>query len=107
MKIIGEIFQERNNQDDKWGEQNHEPFIWLSILAEEVGEANKAYMESYFRNGPDIEYRKEMVQVAAVALAAIECFDRNNYWVCGKCNEKVADIQKHNKTCKSRVKDGT
>jgi len=44
---------------------------WLVILQEECGEAAEAALEN---NGS--KYRDEMVHVAAVALAAVECFDR-------------------------------
>ena len=40
---------------------------------QEVGEASKAAVEYNYR-----EYRKELIQVAAVAIAMIECLDRNN-----------------------------
>ena len=68
---IGEVINERKKQDEKWGEQNHHPYKWLSILGEEVGEANKAALE-----GSLLRYREELVQVAAVAIAAIECLER-------------------------------
>ncbi|EKO51299.1 hypothetical protein LEP1GSC131_2064 [Leptospira kirschneri str. 200802841] len=51
------------------------------ILGEEVGEVQKAALESYFRyegkNHDYSEYRNELIQVAAVAISMIECFDRN------------------------------
>ena len=43
----------------------------MPILLEELGEANRALLEK--KNN---HYREEMVQVAAVAVAMIECFDR-------------------------------
>lgn len=75
------VRRERERQDAKWGEQNHEPFLWMTILGEEFGEACKAALEATF-NGeklPDAclsEYRVELVQTAAVAVAAIESLDR-------------------------------
>ena len=63
-----EIINERTLQDKKWGKQNHSSFVWLAILGEEVGEANKAILQSNY-------YRNEMIQVASVALAAIESLD--------------------------------
>jgi len=72
MKIYNQIKAERSRQDNKWGEQNHMPFKWLAILGEEVGESNKAALELKLT-----QYRKELIQVAAVAVAAIECMDRN------------------------------
>ncbi|EMN44066.1 MazG-like family protein [Leptospira weilii] len=79
-KIIQEILREREKQDQKWGEQNYNPIEWCAILGEEVGEVNKAALETHFKfDGKNdyIEYRKELIQVSAVALAMIECLDRN------------------------------
>ena len=72
-KCLDEIKSERKRQDEKWGEQNHDPLYWISILVEEVGEAAKEVLENKFSN-----YRKELVQCAAVCVAAIESFDRND-----------------------------
>ena len=75
-KILQEVAHERKKQDEKWGQQNHSPADFLMILGEEVGEANKAALEHRFANKPLDEYRKELVQVAAVAVAMIEAYDR-------------------------------
>ena len=72
-KYLDEIKSERRRQDEKWGEQNHEPLYWISILVEEVGEAAKEVLENKYSN-----YRKELVQCAAVCVAAIESLDRND-----------------------------
>jgi len=77
-KIISEIKEERYSQDRKWGIQNHNPEWWMQILMEEVGEVSKALLEAKFGNWSLSEYRKEMVQVAAVAVVMLECFDRNS-----------------------------
>lgn len=69
--VLGDVAIELFRQDCKWGEQNHAPEKWITILTEEVGESAKAALEE----NPD-EYRKELIQVAAVAVAAIECLDR-------------------------------
>ncbi|WP_036072678.1 MazG-like family protein [Leptospira noguchii] len=79
-KIIQEILEEREKQDEKWGEQNHKPIEWCAILVEEVGEVSKAALETYFKyKGKDSysEYRRELIQVSAVAMVMIECLDRN------------------------------
>jgi hypothetical protein len=73
---MSNVLLERRQQDEKWGEQNHDPYVWLCILGEEVGEANEAVLEARFGGKEIIKYRDEMVQIAAVALAAIEAFDR-------------------------------
>lgn len=83
---MDDVIAERERQNQKWGEQNHSPMQWLPILMEEVGEASQRAVQAYFggaRDGQRVhderqaQYREEMVQVAAVAVAMIECFDRN------------------------------
>lgn len=69
--VLLEVAEERSRQDELWGEQNHTSWQWLAILTEEVGEVAKAINE----NQPN-DYRDELVQVAAVAVAAVESFDR-------------------------------
>jgi NTP pyrophosphatase (non-canonical NTP hydrolase) len=79
-KILEEVQQERVKQDAKWGEQNHLPIEWCAILGEEVGEVNKEALENHFRYNDKrnyANYRDELIQVAAVAVAMIECLDRN------------------------------
>ena len=56
--------------------------VWLSILGEEVGEANQAANEAYlFLDGYPSEadwskYREELIQIGAVVIAMIESYDR-------------------------------
>lgn len=82
-RILEEVLQERVSQDKKWGEQNHAPMIWLGILAEEFGEVAMDANDFHFAKdtGRRFEkgqgYRAELVQVAAVAVAMIESYDRN------------------------------
>lgn len=103
MTILKEIQAERERQDKKWGEQNH-PFVfltedfgvneysagadiarlvcdeqflkkegtWEDILNEEVWEALEQAAK-----GNTKEFREELIQVAAVVVAMIECLDRN------------------------------
>lgn len=73
-----DVMAERNRQEAKWGEQNHHPFTYLAILGEEVGEANQAALQSVFSGKTWANYRTELVHVAAVAVAMIECIDRHN-----------------------------
>lgn len=69
--IDEDIKKERARQDRQWGEQNHFPQKWLTILMEEVGEVASAILERDYDG-----YRNELVQVAAVAIAALEAIDR-------------------------------
>ncbi len=77
--ILNEIVKERKRQDQKWGEQNHEPVEWMSVLIEEVGEAGKAVLEDRLKHNTNglHNYREELIQIAAVTIAMIESYDRN------------------------------
>lgn len=77
------VIEERQRQDAKWGEQNHDPQYWMGILGEEFGELCQAVNETVFNNGPEerkkggyANMRAEAVQVAAVSVAFIELLDR-------------------------------
>lgn len=78
LSALGAVCYERNRQDEKWGVQNHDPFLWLGILMEEVGEVARDLIEMDAFNRPEQfeKYRSELIQVAAVAVAAVECLDR-------------------------------
>lgn len=79
MTAFGDIVRERDCQDKQWGEQNWKPLEWFPILSEEVGEVGKALAEGLGPREFDAEnYREELVQVAAVAIAAIQAFDRGH-----------------------------
>jgi NTP pyrophosphatase (non-canonical NTP hydrolase) len=72
---INDVRLERDRQDEKWGSnRNLSQLFWCAILGEEVGEVNKAVLERD-REG----YRAELVQVAAVCVAAVENYDREEY----------------------------
>jgi NTP pyrophosphatase (non-canonical NTP hydrolase) len=85
--ILAEVITERASQDDQWGEQNHLPSKWMLILMEEVGEASKEVLEAYALGDgvgliePLEKWRAELIQVAAVAVAAVECYDRNKEFI--------------------------
>ncbi len=76
-----DIINERKRQNEKWGEQNHEPIWWLGILMEEIGELAQAIIEikfiSFGSRGIPENIRMEAVHVAAVAVAFVESLDRN------------------------------
>lgn len=84
-----EVLQERKRQDKKFGIQNNNQIEWVAILVEEVGEASKEAVDWHFGFGIDdptltvaiqtarqFDYRKEMIQVSATALSAVQSFDR-------------------------------
>src|SRR5271155_1513767 len=83
-KILTEVKEERKRQDQKWNEQNHGPMVWIGILGEEFGESAKAANEFHFSEQPGElrtswlkNYREELIQTAAVCVAAVESLDRN------------------------------
>ena len=80
------VDKERTYQDKLWGEQNHPPFTWFAILAEEIGELNSAWLHEEFNifpntsaseHGEDIE--KELIHCAAILKAMYESGKRNNW----------------------------
>lgn len=82
--VIRRVADERNRQFQKWGVQMHTPFYWIAILVEELGETSEALLKHYEgmdRTSPNllqslVNYRREMIEVAAVAVAAIESVDQ-------------------------------
>lgn len=78
-KSLNSVLIERNKQDAKWGEQNHDPFTFLAILTEEVGELAQAALHGRYGGPESNNIREEAVQVAAVALAIVECLDREKW----------------------------
>ena len=73
--IFGDVVAERTRQTEKWGVQTHGVTEWMTILAEEFGEACKAANECYFRDAPLKELRKELIETMAVAMAIVEGID--------------------------------
>lgn len=76
--ILQQVFSECTRQKEKWGEQNHHPVMWNSILTEETGESAKEVNEYTFGDKSALlRLRTELIQVAAVAVSAIDSLDRN------------------------------
>lgn len=71
-----DILSERKNLNDKWGTQNHNAGKWLLILQEEIGEFSQRILNNESK-GFGCSPRDELVQVAAVALAMVESYDRS------------------------------
>ena len=77
-KAIGSVIAEMNRQDEKWGaDRDQHPFVWQTILSEEVGEFSQAILHDEFGGHKSGTAREEMVQIAAVALQIIEFYDRH------------------------------
>ena len=72
--IIELIAEERQRQDQRWNEPNHDPFIWQTILAEEVGEVAHEVLQGITHKD---SLKDELIQVAAVAVAWLESINAN------------------------------
>lgn len=99
LSPIAWVKEERERQNAKWGEQNHNILRWLGILGEEFGEVSKvvedvnygkfASIEEYHRQ---LEY--ELLQTAAVAVSMVEAIRRGKgteqppYCNCYACVER-------------------
>jgi NTP pyrophosphatase (non-canonical NTP hydrolase) len=78
--IYDAIKNERIRQDKKWGEQNHSPSEWVSILGEEYGEVCKEVCDNIGKPVRDwTNYQKELIQVAAVCVSMIESLNRGKW----------------------------
>lgn len=71
-KVIELVRAERERQFAKWGKQDHNTFVWLSILTEEIGEASQAALHDVFGGKAKGTFLTEMIHVAAVAIQIIE-----------------------------------
>lgn len=78
-RALVDVLTERDRQDAKWGEQNHDPFLYLTVLGEEYGETCQAALDARFKAASLEKLREEAVQTAAVALAIVECLDRGKW----------------------------
>ena len=74
--VLNLIRAERERQNKKWGEQNHDDYRWLAILTEEVGEAAQAILHDEFGGSHAGTAKTELVHVAAVAVQWLECMER-------------------------------
>lgn len=92
--IIAKVQKEMDDQDAKWGIQDHNAVEWIAILTEEVGEASKVAVDFHFGNGsidPKMragesiqrqrisDFKRELTQVAAVAIQAIASIERQAF----------------------------
>ena len=82
MSNIDTVFEiirmERQRQNDKWGEQNHDDYRWLAILTEEVGELAEAILHDEFGGDAAGHTHTELIHTAAVAVQWLECMIRKH-----------------------------
>jgi hypothetical protein len=74
-RVVNEVSSERKRQDDEWGgtehDDQHDTRDWTGFLLDQCYRTDKAAMR-----GDLSEYRERLVKVAALAIAAVESFDR-------------------------------
>jgi hypothetical protein len=81
-EVLVDVYKERRRQNEKWGVQNLTAPEWITVLTEEVGEAAQEACRIHFGKDPVAiilakrDMRTELLHVAAVAAAAVECLDR-------------------------------
>lgn len=76
--VLDDVADERQRQDEKWGISAREPLSWLAIAAEEFGEVAEKVVKGWVPPENDFDaagYRDELIQLAAVCVSAVECFD--------------------------------
>lgn len=67
---LAAIRAEGYSQDLKWGEQNHDPAVWLAILTEEVGELAQAILADR-SGGTDHDSHHDSMEIEAIQVAAV------------------------------------
>ena len=85
QNLFEDITDEMERQDKKWGKQEHQMSIWMTILTEEHGEIAKAICDLY--NSPNREEKKkhfqqvklELVQTIAVGMQWLNYLKENEY----------------------------
>lgn len=70
-RIAEEVVKERKRQVGKFGRQELDRTRFIHILTEEVGEISNGILNEH----PISEVRKELIQVAAVAVQWVEEID--------------------------------
>lgn len=75
---LNEIAKERTRQDEKWGEQDHHPLMWFSIIGEEYGKMLRAFNKYSCEEDPNYydEMQSKAINAAASCVAMLECIDR-------------------------------
>jgi hypothetical protein len=73
--ILAEVAAERERQDGRWGGAEHDDEMTMDAFAQLIADyAGWARVKA--REGTFDEARQRLVQAAALAVAAVECLDR-------------------------------
>ncbi len=76
--VLQEIRIERNRQDHQWGgpvnDDGHRAGDWLGFIDDHLGRAKQSIVNRVLITEDD--YRQNLIEVAALAVAAVESLDR-------------------------------
>jgi hypothetical protein len=76
MSVLDEVAAERAAQDAQWGgpsnDDLHRPGVWDDLLEKFMSRASAAWVRREAANR-----RRGLIQVAALAIAAVEAMDRS------------------------------
>jgi hypothetical protein len=75
--LVREIDGEIHQAEAKYPDWPDDPIHGAAIMAEESGEAVRACLNMVYHGADRAEYRKELVQTAAMAIRAILGLDRS------------------------------
>jgi hypothetical protein len=84
--VYDDVREERQRQDSQWGGPEHDdrhiPADWLSFIQRKWRAAeNEAFGMAFghtddWRKQATADYRRRLIQIAALAVAAVESLDR-------------------------------
>lgn len=100
--ILGEVSIERDRQDSLFGgadwDDQHSATDWVSIIVRHLGlavddgsPAGVCLLTDHCAGSDPVRYRRQMIRVAAIAVASVETFDR-------KAAAWVASLKEESKT---------
>jgi len=71
--IFNKVLEERQRQNDKYGDRDQHPCVWMTILTEELGEVAKEICDAGFDHEKlDSNYETELIQMISVGVAMLE-----------------------------------
>jgi hypothetical protein len=78
-RVLADVERERLDQGETWADDCNSAVEWVAIAAKQVGQAAHLGLGLGKRDAEFIAgLRHEFVQLAAVAIAAVECIDAGN-----------------------------
>lgn len=78
LAILADVSAERERQDAKWGSSHYSPLEWFAVAGEEYGEVAEYVTKGFVPPESNFDaagYRNELIQLAAVCVAAVEDLD--------------------------------